>query len=337
MPKIVISYRRVDSAAIAGRIRDRLVGHYGNASIFMDVEDIPLGTDFRAQIREVLLQGDALIAVIGPDWLGATKGGADRIQNESDPVRIEIETALKGGIRLIPVLVNNAQMPDAANLPDSLKDFAFLNAAEVDNGRDFHQHLDRLIQGLDILIAKRSGKAAAAGAIPPAPAGAPVTGRAAPQQSRIWIPIAAGVAALAAGVGVVLFLRTPPAPAVANAPQPPIAAQQPRSTPPPVAQEAQQAKPPSQPALAPPSAEAVEAIVSASRSASTNPNADALKRVDQCIRDNKDEPGGTPPIVRAYCACMSEKMDSNETRSITQWETSHPGEQKACEKKAAWK
>src|SRR5690348_15217888 len=111
MPKIVISYRRADSAAIAGRIRDRLVGRYGDASIFMDVEDIPLGADFRAQIRDVLLQGDVLIAIVGPDWLGAAKDGASRIRNEGDPVRIEIETALKGGIPLIPVLVNKAQMP----------------------------------------------------------------------------------------------------------------------------------------------------------------------------------------------------------------------------------
>src|SRR3972149_4470729 len=121
MSKIIVSYRRADSAAIAGRIRDRLVGRYGDTSIFMDVENIPLGTDFRTQIREVLLQSDVLIAIIGPDWLGITKGGSSRIQNESDPVRIEIETALKGGIPLIPVLVNNAQMPEAADLPDSLK------------------------------------------------------------------------------------------------------------------------------------------------------------------------------------------------------------------------
>jgi hypothetical protein len=240
------------------------------------------------------------------------------MQNESDPVRIEIETALKGGIPLIPVLVNNAQMPDAGDLPDSLKDFAFLNAAEVDNGRDFHQHMDRLVQALDGLIEKRSGKAAAVGAIPPSPASAAVVGRATSGQSRVWIPIAAAVAALAVGIGAVLFLRTPPAPAVANAPQPAIETQQ-RQT------------------VAPPPTAAVEAVVPPSRSATANPSADVAKRVDQCIQDNKDEPGGTPPIVRAYCVCMNAKMDNNEKLSITQWETSHPGEQSACEKQAGWR
>ena len=66
-------------------------------------------------------------------------------------------------------------------------------------------------------------------------------------------------------------------------------------------------------------------------------NADDLKWVNQCIDDNKGEAGATPAIVRAYCVCMNEKMSSNETRSITQWEKSHPAERKACESKAGWK
>jgi len=66
-------------------------------------------------------------------------------------------------------------------------------------------------------------------------------------------------------------------------------------------------------------------------------NADDLKWVNQCIQDNKGEAGATPTVVRAYCVCMNEKMDSNETRSITQWEKSHPAERKACDKQAGWK
>ena len=65
-------------------------------------------------------------------------------------------------------------------------------------------------------------------------------------------------------------------------------------------------------------------------------NADDMKWINQCISDNKSEPGGTPPIVRAYCICMNEKMDSNETRSITQWEKANPNAQEACSKEAGW-
>jgi hypothetical protein len=64
MAKIIISYRRADSAAITGRIRDRLVSHYGASLVFMDVEDPPFGSDFRDHIRE-LLRSDLLLVVVG--------------------------------------------------------------------------------------------------------------------------------------------------------------------------------------------------------------------------------------------------------------------------------
>lgn len=68
-----------------------------------------------------------------------------------------------------------------------------------------------------------------------------------------------------------------------------------------------------------------------------NMNADDLKWVNQCIADNRGEPGATPAIVRAYCVCMNEKMDNNENQSITQWEKSHPEERKACDRQAGWR
>ncbi len=66
-------------------------------------------------------------------------------------------------------------------------------------------------------------------------------------------------------------------------------------------------------------------------------SADDLKWVNACIRDNRDEPGGTPAIIRAYCICMNEKMDDNETRSITQWEKANPRARRECERQAGWK
>ena len=102
MPKIVISYRRLDSDAIAGRIRDRLANHYGEDAIFMDIDSIPLGIDFRQHVQGALSQSDLVIAVVGPKWLGARHRGRPRITEDTDPVRIEIETALQLGVRLIP-------------------------------------------------------------------------------------------------------------------------------------------------------------------------------------------------------------------------------------------
>ena len=47
MSKIFLSYRRQDSAGIAGRIYDRLRAHFGDDAIFMDIDNIPFGVDFR--------------------------------------------------------------------------------------------------------------------------------------------------------------------------------------------------------------------------------------------------------------------------------------------------
>jgi hypothetical protein len=65
-------------------------------------------------------------------------------------------------------------------------------------------------------------------------------------------------------------------------------------------------------------------------------NQDDLKWVNQCIRDNRGE-GASAAVIRSYCVCMNEKMDSNETRSISQWEKSHAAEMRACETASGWK
>jgi len=150
MPNIAISYRRSDSSAITGRIFDRLAAHYGENAVFMDVDNIPFGTDFRSHIHETLLRTDVVIAVIGVNWIGVnTDGGTARIQEKTDPVRVEIETALEQHRPIIPVLADGAEMPQSTDLPSSFGNFAFLNAAEVESGRDFRNHMDRLIGAID--------------------------------------------------------------------------------------------------------------------------------------------------------------------------------------------
>jgi hypothetical protein len=65
--------------------------------------------------------------------------------------------------------------------------------------------------------------------------------------------------------------------------------------------------------------------------------ADDVKWINQCIQDNRNEKGATEAIVLKYCTCMNNKMDNNETQSITQWEKSHPRERAACDREAGWK
>ena len=152
MTKIIISYRRSDSDVFAGRVRDRLAGNFGEDSVFIDVDSIPFGKDFRVHIQEALAKADAVLVVVGPRWLGAGRGGHSRIKDDTDPVRIEVETALSKGIPTIPILVGQTNMPKPEQLPESLRSFAFINAAPVDTGRDFHRDLSRVIATINTIL-----------------------------------------------------------------------------------------------------------------------------------------------------------------------------------------
>ena len=161
MPRITISYRRDDSGVITGRIFDRLAGHYGRDAVFRDIDNIPPGVDFRQHIAEVLDESDILLAIVGPRWLGP-RGGQNRLDDEADPVRLEIETGLRKQMPVIPVLVLRAGMPRVSQLPDSVKDFAFRHAVQVDADQDFDVHSARLIRAMDRILEQRGASVATA-------------------------------------------------------------------------------------------------------------------------------------------------------------------------------
>ncbi len=122
MPKLFISYRRHDSADATGRLHDRLKAHFGEESVFYDVDSIPIGLDFRKDIEKAVSQCDVLLAVVGEHWVKAeAQDGQRRLDNPNDLVRIEIETALARDIPVVPVLVGHASMPAEADLPGELK------------------------------------------------------------------------------------------------------------------------------------------------------------------------------------------------------------------------
>lgn len=185
MSKLFISYRRADSAAITGRIRDRLVAHYGADALFMDIDDIPLGADFRQYIDGIFRQSDILLAVVGSHWAGADQEGRSRIASERDLVRIEVHTALQAKMAVIPILVDGARMPDANDLPDGLKELAARNAAELTSGRDFDAQMERLIRSIDRMLAER-GKTVPVKASGQSPNGNAQATPAVAAQRRLW-------------------------------------------------------------------------------------------------------------------------------------------------------
>jgi hypothetical protein len=151
MSGIFISYRRQDSAASAGRLCDRLGAEFGAEQVFMDVDDIPPGADFSAQISAKVRGCDALLAVIGKQWLTARNAdGQLRLSDPNDLVGREIALALKRGILVIPVLVEGASMPKAADLRNDLKPLAQRNAVTISD-QDFQGGVAKLIKTLETL------------------------------------------------------------------------------------------------------------------------------------------------------------------------------------------
>jgi hypothetical protein len=148
-PKLFISYRRAESAHAARLVSEQLAREFGRDNLFIDVGgSIPLGSNFTKVIGEKLSKCAALLAIIGPNWLEALdKGGNRRLRNPDDIVRIEIGTALKRGIPVIPILLDGANVPNADQLPDDLKELSQRNGLEVRHA-SFDEDMAKLIRGL---------------------------------------------------------------------------------------------------------------------------------------------------------------------------------------------
>jgi hypothetical protein len=147
---IFISYRRSDSADITGRIYDRLIERFGKHPIFKDVDSIPLGLDFKDYLDEQVGKCNVLLAIIGDRWLDASDAsGNRRLDDPSDFVKIEIESALQRNIPVIPLLVRGASMPNEENLPPSLRKLSYRNGIPIRPDPDFHRDMDRLIKALE--------------------------------------------------------------------------------------------------------------------------------------------------------------------------------------------
>ena len=146
--KVFVSYRRADTAQVAGRVFDRLVAAYGRDCVFKDVDSIALGTDFRSAIEESLSRCDAMVVLIGKHWLDAAGERGRRLDDPTDFVRLELEGALARQFRMIPLLAEGAEMPTEAQLPASLKGLAFRTGTVLRPDPDFHRDMERVIQAL---------------------------------------------------------------------------------------------------------------------------------------------------------------------------------------------
>jgi hypothetical protein len=136
MPGIFVNYRRDDAPGVAGRLYDHLAKNFSRHDLFIDVDAIKPGLDFVKQLDTQVSQCDVVLALIGPNWLkAADEQGRQRLHGDKDYVRIEIASALKRDIPVIPVLVDGAHMPSEEELPEDLKSLTRRQALELRHTR----------------------------------------------------------------------------------------------------------------------------------------------------------------------------------------------------------
>lgn len=129
--RVFINYRRRDTRHVAGRLRDRIVSQFGADAVFVDVESIVPGQDYVEAIDSAVSRCTVMCVLIGETWLRPDADGVRRIDDEDDRLRLEIEAGLRHRTVVIPVLVDEATMPLAEELPASIEPLARHQAVRV--------------------------------------------------------------------------------------------------------------------------------------------------------------------------------------------------------------
>lgn len=183
MGGIFICYRRKDSGYIAGRMQRDLAEHFGADQVFLDGTGIKAGADFHERLGKQVNSCDALVAVIGDDWLTASQNGKRRLDDPKDWVRQEIGSALARDILVVPVLVEDAQPPTAADLPPALRPLTKRNCLEL-RAADWDDGMRKLNEALEDVVRPVARRPASPAPAPDAPAASPP-----PQPSPAAAPV----------------------------------------------------------------------------------------------------------------------------------------------------
>jgi hypothetical protein len=149
MPRVFISYRRSDTEMAAGRLREAIAKHFGNQQTFRDKEDISAGLDWLNAIQKAMSDDAIVLALIGPTWLTALDSeGRRRLDRPDDVNRVELEAALSKELRVIPLLVQGSAMPDASELPETLRSLTRRHAVKLRDD-DWDTDMRRLFTALE--------------------------------------------------------------------------------------------------------------------------------------------------------------------------------------------
>ncbi|MDT5269315.1 MAG: hypothetical protein QOH49_1501 [Acidobacteriota bacterium] len=143
-PEVFLGYRRHSNEGYAHLLSRDLIKEFGSDAVFIDVERLGGGDKFLPKIYAALGTCNTFLALISPGWLKE----AGRLHDPEDFVRMEIAAALASDVKIIPVLLNGAQMPDKKELPDDIRELVAYQAEELRDTRwdDDVRHLIEVIR-----------------------------------------------------------------------------------------------------------------------------------------------------------------------------------------------
>jgi glycosidase len=142
--QLFISYRREDTQWHARTIYQHLIAAFGRKCVFMDVSSIKGGTDYLRTIRETIAICDVCVALIGDKWWTvADDWGTRRLLQPEDLLRIEIASALRQNLVVIPCIFEDAKLPAESELPEDLRSLVTRQQVHIANSS-----FDRDVQAL---------------------------------------------------------------------------------------------------------------------------------------------------------------------------------------------
>lgn len=141
-PTVFISYRRGDTSLASSRLYEHLAKEFGARNVFLDIDSLPLGRPFPEMIARYIARSDVVLVLIGDRW------NIRRLHDTSDWVRLEIEEALRSGATVIPVTVEDVDLPDQRDLPEAIAGLVAFNGAKLRVPPDWQGDVVRLIQGI---------------------------------------------------------------------------------------------------------------------------------------------------------------------------------------------
>ncbi|MFG1641287.1 toll/interleukin-1 receptor domain-containing protein [Amycolatopsis sp. NPDC049252] len=149
MINIFLSYRADDGVHASARISRMLAEHFGRDRVFRDHDSLELGSRYPDELRGALTRADVVIAIIGPNWLGARRGVSSRcVDDPRDWVRTELRTAFESRRRVVPVLLDDVPVPAHDELPPDIAEVSRLTYWRVRN-RTLDADVHALIRLLD--------------------------------------------------------------------------------------------------------------------------------------------------------------------------------------------